>query len=218
MRGHDSVAGSRFSASYEMDQLSKGVDEDAQAPLQQWVQWYRYSPEASRVDPVYDVGDMDGGRVWSAPMKVMVLRASIEQGSLVQNDRGYYTVDNLYFLINYGEAKRKLPSMLQDPDVFLRDRIRFYDKVYEPTQINTHARLADRVLTFVVKSVEVKGEEMINDPQFNWLVSVSRTARENTFTGTDALKVVNAPTPVEDYPTPADLPSPTPDFYEDGGY
>ena len=228
MRNRGPVNSGRFGLLNEMQRISAGIEEDLQKPLAQSVRWYRYAADSTRIDPVYDVGDYDGGRTWQDPIEVGVLRASIEQGPQYHNDRGFYTVDTLYLVLNYQEAKRRLSDVLKAPDSSLLDRIEFRGSLFVPTLINPRALLFGRVATIIVQATQVKPEELVNDPQFNWLSDASRfntgpfspefsaefAEWEYSYDGTDVTKTANKPTPVVDYPTPSEYPEPTPSVYD----
>lgn len=203
MRGHNTESMSRWTVNHELDSVSEGIEEDLQNVLGQSALWYRFDARDTRIDPVYDVGDYESGRIWQPPVTLRVLRASIEQGQQFHNDRGFYPVDNLYLIVNYSEFVLKLPNMTMTPDGYLRDRIVFRDEVFHPTSINPRTYLKGRTVTSIVQATQVKPDEMVNDPQFNWKG------------GTDITGTTNRPMPVENYPTP------TPDgpvFYMDDLY
>lgn len=228
MRGTGSVTGGRFNPHSELSKIAHGLEEDLQKPLAQTVKWYRFVPDSTRIDPVYDVGDYDGGRTWSEPIDVGVIRASMEQGPQYHNDRGFYTVDSLYFVVNYDEVKRRLPTLLTSPDSALLDRIGFRGSLFTPTLINPRALLYDRIASVVVQATQVKPEELVNDPQFNWVTTTTRTnvgsfdpafgaefaQWEYSYEGTDVTSTANRDTQVVDYPTPSEYPEPTPSVYD----
>lgn len=226
MRGQRTDSSSRWSINYELDSISRGIEEDIQRVLDQHAKWYRFLADPSRIDPVYDVGDYDGGRVWSEPIKINLVQAVIQQGPQFHNDRGFYTVDNFSFAVNAKEFTDKIPEVALSPDAFLRDRIEFMGNLFAPTTMFPRVHIGKRIVLLTVQATQVKSEELINDPQFNWMVDTERVAsaefsedaKKIVRSGTDASQTVNRPMPVADYPTPAELPEPTPVYYEDDLY
>lgn len=180
MRGKNTFG--RFTIPYELRAVSEGLEEDVQNPLDQWVHWYHYAPDDTRIDPVYDVGDYDGGREWLGPIKLRVMRMAIEQGQLYPNDRGFYTVDAMDFVVNESEFIRKMPNVGFLPDPYLKDRIVWSGKVFHPTLINPRAHLWNTAVTVVVRCVQVNPEELVNDPKFNWLV---KNTKPNDFASSE---------------------------------
>lgn len=227
MRGKNTFG--RFTMPFELAAVSEGLEEDVQNPLAQWLDWYRYSPEATMIDPVYDVGDYDGGRDYTGPIRLSVMRMGVEQGQLYPNDRGFYTVDATDFIINESEFTKKLPGIAYSPDPYLKDRIVWRGKVFHPTLVNPRAHLWNTAVTVVVRCVQVNPEELVNDPQFNWIVKNVRkygdfdtadfsdddySIDEYQKKATDVTYEVNVPKRREDYkwspPPPEDDPYETP--------
>lgn len=192
MRGKSTIG--RFSLPFELRAISEGLEEDIQQPLGQWLEWWRYADEDTRIDPVYDVGDYAGGRVWRPPVRLMVMRHSVEQGPLYPNDRGMYTQDDMVFVVNESEFARKLPNVAYGPDNFLLDRITWRGKVFHPTLINPRSHIHNTAVTVVIRATQVNPEELVNDPQFNW----KNTRTKHGYHGTDVTHTVNEPPLRED--------------------
>lgn len=193
MRGKNTVG--RFSIPFELAAVSEGLAEDVQNPLDQWLDWWRYSDEDTRIDPVYDVGDYDGGRVWSGPIRLRVVRHSIEQGRLGMVERGFYTQDNMTFWVNESEFTTKLPNVAYVPDPFLRDRVTWRGKVFTPALVNPRAHIYNTAVVVAIQCDQVNPEELVNDPQFNWYV---KRYADGSIAGTDITGVANRPTRRED--------------------
>jgi hypothetical protein len=136
------------------------------------VDWWAFDPDTTEVDPIYSVGSYDGGgRRWKEPFRLEVVLATISQGPVYQNDRGFYVTDNLTLLINSVEMYAKLPAMPYSPDVHLVDRIVYREKVFVPTLIYPKGHIQGHLVIGRVDAEEVKPEEVVNDPQFAHLVS-----------------------------------------------
>lgn len=165
MRGKDTTG--RFTADYEVDSIHAGIQYDLQNPVGQWVKWYVFAPDATKVDPVYDVGDYDGGRAWQEPHTIPVVEATISQGPQYQNERGFYTLDRMSLVLNAAEAYKALPEMSFEPDSHLRDRVLYRNKLFTPVSVYPKGHIQNQIVTIRVDCVEVKPEEVVNDPQFN---------------------------------------------------
>lgn len=164
MRGKDTEG--RFTMNYEVASISDGIEYDLQNPVGQRVLWWVYSEEATEVDPVYDVGAYTGGRMWHTPFVLPVVLASIEQGQLYQNDRGFYTLDQLRLIVNATELYSKLPRMAYSPDDHLKDRIEYRGHLFQPTLIYPKGHIQKHLVVVQIAAGEVKPEEWVNDPQF----------------------------------------------------
>lgn len=165
MRGQDLTG--RFDSHFEVDHIGVGIGQDLQNPVGQSVMWWTFSPEDTQIDPVYDVGSYDGGgRRWRDPFEIPVVQASIAQGPYYQNDRGFYTVDNLTLLINAPLAYRLLPEMMAKPDTHLLDRIEYRGSLFRPTIVYPKGHIQNHLVVVRIDAEEVKPEEAVNDPQF----------------------------------------------------
>ena len=165
MRGQDLTG--RFDSLFEVDHIGVGVGQDLQNPIGQTVRWWTFDPEVSKTDPVYDVGSYDGGgRRWHKPFVVPVVQATIAQGPQYQNDRGFYTVDNLTLVLNAPVVYRLMPDMMEIPDSHLVDRITYRGAVFQPTIIYPKGHIQDHLVVVRVDAEQVKPEEVVNDTQF----------------------------------------------------
>ena len=168
MRGKNTFG--RFTMPFELRAVSEGLEEDVQNPLDQWLDWYRYDHNDTAIDPVYDVGDYDGGRIWTGPTRLRVMRMSVRQGQLFPNERGFYVIDDMEFIVNESEFRTKMPDVAYGPDPYLRDRIYWRGKVFHPTLVNPRAHIWNTAVTVVIRATQVNPEELVNDPQFNWVI------------------------------------------------
>jgi len=166
MRGKNTFG--RFSALHEIESVGEGVVNDLQEPMGQKVRWWVFSQAATEVDPVYDVGANTGtGRMWEVPFEMSVVQATITQGPLFQNDRGFYTLDNLVLVVNATEMYSKLPDMAYGPDAHLKDRVEYRSHVFTPTLIYPKGHIQNHLVVVRIEAQEVKPEELVNDVQFN---------------------------------------------------
>lgn len=163
-----SIPGGRFSVNYEMDSYSLGIDEEIQRTVGGELPWWRFDAAATVTDDLYDIGSAYGGRAYLPPRALKYLTAQIFQGQTVQNDRGFYNADNLRLTVNMADFVRVFPSIVPETDSFLRDRAVFNEKVFRPTRVYLRGRVTDRYTIVTMDLVEVKEEELINDPQFRW--------------------------------------------------
>lgn len=157
----------RFTIDYEVGSIRSGMSEDLQRPAGQAVTWHRYDKVNTDVDPVYDVGDYDGGRRWIFPgLTIPAVSAVIYQGQTVQNERGFYQADIARVTFNVADIDRWLPGLRNSPDQYYLDRVVYRNEIFTISRLylRGHAEWYYTVLTMDL--LQVNPEELVNDPQF----------------------------------------------------
>ena len=162
--------GGRFDADFETTDILAGVDADLKNPVGTSALWYIYDSVNTVLDPIYDVGqDVTngvGGKVWTGPFTIPVVRAVIDQGEAKTSSVGYYNADTLHLTFNIEDVAKYAPNIIIRPDTNNRDRIVWRGQVYRPFGIQERGIIADRFTILSVDCIQVMPEEMINDPQF----------------------------------------------------
>lgn len=158
--------GGRFTIPYEIAAIRQGITSDLRTPVGQWVDWWVFDPEATVVDPIYDVGSYDGGRRWSAPFPMPAISAVIMQGQTVQNERGFYQTDVARFVLNVADVLKVLPGIVYEPDKHIRDRFIYRGEVFSPTRFYMRGLITDQYTVITMDAAQVNPEELVNDPQF----------------------------------------------------
>ena len=165
----------RFDTDYESKSMYEGIAEDLGGSVGvdvEWFKWQEYYLEdnySEIVDEVYDVSSSEPteGRRWMLPFKLRVLMAQLIRSTNIMNERGYYVTDTLRLVINAGDAKRMLPSLLgENPNQHIRDRILYRGQVFTPTRVMPRGHFGWRWAVVTVDCNEVNPEELVNDPQF----------------------------------------------------
>jgi hypothetical protein len=162
--------GGRFDADFETTSLLAGIDADLKVPVGTNALWYIYSSANSVLDPIYDVGqDLSGslgGKTWTGPYSVPVVRAVIKQGEAKTSSVGFYNADTLHLTFNIEDVQKFAPNIIIRPDINNRDRVVWRGQVYRPYAIQERGIVADRFTILSVECIQVMPEEMVNDPQF----------------------------------------------------
>ena len=158
--------GGRFDTEFETNEIMEGINADLQRPVGTNAQWYVFDAANSVTDSVYDVGNIDGGRRWTGPYAIPVIRSVISQGKVYQSERGYYNMDTLHLTLHADDIERIHPGVVAHPDLQNRGRIIWRNEVYRPIGVQQRGIIAERFALVVVDLVQVMPEEMINDPQF----------------------------------------------------
>lgn len=167
--------GGRFDADFETTSLLAGIDADLKAPVGTNALWYVYSSTSTVLDPIYDVGQNItstlGGKVWTGPYSVPVVRAVIKQGQAKTSAVGFYNADSLHLTFNIEDVAKYAPNIIIRPDINNRDRVVWRGQVYRPFAIQERGIVADRFTILSVDCIQVMPEEMVNDPQFQTYAS-----------------------------------------------
>lgn len=157
----------RFSMDYEVLSIRDGISEDLRRPAGQVMHWHRFDPVATEVDPIYDVGDYDGGRRWVMPgFDVPAISAVIFQGQTIQNERGFYQSDIMRATLNVQDVDRLLPGLRSNPDKYYLDRIVFRNEVFTPSRLYLRGHVEQWYTILTLDLLQVNPEELVNDPGF----------------------------------------------------
>jgi hypothetical protein len=162
--------GGRFDADFETTDILVGVDTDLKNPVGTSALWYIYDPVNTVLDPIYDVGQDTtggvGGKVWTGPFTIPVVRAVIKQGQAKTSAVGYYNADTLHLTFNIEDIQRIAPNVISNPDLQNRGRIVWKDQVYRPYAVQQRGIVSERFTILSVDCIQVMPEEMVNDTQF----------------------------------------------------
>ena len=157
----------RFRIDLERRSIAAGIDYDLQRQVGQSIEWWKFDPENTDVDPVYDVGDSDGGRRYTGPIVIPTINAVILQGEPRQTERGFYNTDVLRAFINITEVDKSLQDSISEAlNDYLLDRIVYRDQVFIPTRVYPRGLIEDKYTIFSLDAEQVNPEQLVNDPQF----------------------------------------------------
>jgi hypothetical protein len=162
--------GGRFDADFETNEILSGIDTDLKNPVGTSALLYIYDPVNTILDPIYDVGqDISGavgGKRWTGPYTVPVVRAVISQGEVQTSSVGYYNADTLHLTFNIEDVQKVAPNVIANPEFQNRGRIVWKNQVYRPYGVQERGIVAERFTILVVDCLQVMPEEMVNDAQF----------------------------------------------------
>jgi hypothetical protein len=166
--------GGRFDSDFESDSISDGITADLTNPAGTQAEWWKFDMNASTKDPVYDVEVLGaGGRVWTGPFNIKIIRSSITEGGNPMNARGFYNADTLHLTTNIDDLYDVSPELFYDrskikPDLDSANRYRVVWKgqVYRPIKTQPAGLVAERHTLVVVDLIQVAPDELVNDAQF----------------------------------------------------
>ncbi len=159
----------RFTIDDELDNIHDGMHQDLQMPAGQWVQWWQYDETKTTKDAIYDTPTYASpeGKYWKRPIVIPCLAAQVFQGQTHHDDRGFYNIDRLHLTIDTKTVWRLLPSLPNGADAHLKDRVVFRGQAYSPYQVWARGQVFDTYTVLTVDLIQVKADEMVNDPQFS---------------------------------------------------
>jgi hypothetical protein len=177
MRG--SKVQGRFKIDYEAISMDEGIVDELRDPVGTSVSWWQWDDNAlaadydNWVDPIYDVSNQEAGkgRRWNDPFDVPVIMAQQLRGTNIMNERGFYTVDTLRLVIAVADVARLLPALIDNPNVHIKDRVVFQGEAFVPTRVLPRGRYKERYSVVTLDCNQLNPEEMVNDPQFQFLTN-----------------------------------------------
>ena len=162
--------GGRFDSDFERSSIFSGVDADLKEPVGTHAIWYIYDAEDTTIDPIYDVGyhplNGVGGRVWTGPFPIPVVRAVISQGQSKISQIGFYNSDTLHLTINSQDIEHITPGVMENPDYLDRSRVIWKNEVWRPFNAQQRGIIVDGYILLTLDCSQVMPDEMVNDPQF----------------------------------------------------
>lgn len=163
--------GGRFTADFETNSISTGIDADLKNPVGTSALWYYYDDTNSVVDPIYDVGAHEPysppqGRVWHGPYTIPLIKAIISQGNTKISQAGFYNADTLHLTINAKDIEKIIPGVMDNPDDQNRSRVVWKNEVFRPFNVQQRGIISEGFVLLTVECSQVMPEEMVNDPQF----------------------------------------------------
>ena len=157
----------RFDWRFELRNIYAGQDLDLQQQVGQTVPWYLYDTADTATDPIYDVGATPQGRRWYPPLLLPALSVVKLEGQQVRNDEGFYVTDILRVVFSPETARLVgLGDLILHPDIHDKDRIVYENKVFSINQVRIKGVVTAGYAIGVADAVQVKSEELVNDPQF----------------------------------------------------
>ncbi|MFI1796558.1 hypothetical protein ACH427_04260 [Streptomyces sp. NPDC020379] len=155
----------RWSPAAESSRIDRGLRSWA-ARTGDTVDWFRFSPETSQRDDIYDEGTGTGRAFWG-PLSVPVLNAYRDQGTADRTERGLYQVAPLSVTASLRQLERvgiTEPGLLNYR--YLRDWIGYDGRLFRMEKIDVLGRLRRRDAIVALTLTEVKADEITSDPMF----------------------------------------------------
>lgn len=131
-----------------------------------WIFYYRFNPNASVIDDVYDEA-AGAGKVYDGPIRVPAIHVVHVQGSNEYGDMGFYYNDELTATISFDQLSA---VGLTYADVtagqYLKDRLLYNDQIYRIVQISSRGKIQERSVIVEITATQMKPDELVDDLQF----------------------------------------------------
>ena len=158
--------GGRFDSEFEQNSIEDGIAEDLRNPVGSSVQWWVYDSVNSTTDPIYDTGSETAGLVWTGPTNLPVVRAVIQQGQVVQSERGFYKVNALHLTVLGVDILKVDAGVLNNPAIENRARVVWHGQVFRPFYIQQRGIILDTFSLVSIDLMQMSPEELVNESQF----------------------------------------------------
>lgn len=165
--------GGRFDSDFESDQISEGITADRTNLVGTTAQWWKFDSVNSTKDPIYDVEPIGTGRLWIGPKTLSIITATVDEGSSLLNERGFYNVDTLHLITNIDDVYAIAPELFTDRalvsttiDFADKYRIVFKNEVYRPIKTQPMGLVGNRHTLIDLALTQLAPDELVNDAQF----------------------------------------------------
>ena len=162
--------GGRFTTDFETRAIADAIGMDLQKPVGTTAQWWKFDVDNTEVDPIYDTGtnypSYTGGKMYTGPYSLPIVRAIIQQGQAKTSQQGFYNADLLHLTVNSTDMEKLIPGSMFNPDDIDRDRVVWKGEIWRPFQAQQVGVVAEGFTLLAIDLIQVMPEEMQNDPQF----------------------------------------------------
>lgn len=155
----------RWSADVETDQIYM-AEQGWRDVSGDWIDYYRFNPTATIVDPVYDEAT-GSGRQYMPRVRIPVLHATIVPGENQNTDMGFYYNDTLSVICAFDQfvnTGMDYADVLQGN--YLKDRIYYNQKVFRVLLMAPSGKIQQRPTMVRIDCTQLKPDELIDDTMF----------------------------------------------------
>ena len=162
--------GGRFTTDFETQAINDAIGMDLQKPVGTIAQWWKFDIDTTSVDPIYDTGtnypDYDGGKRYTGPFSIPIVRAIIKQGQTKTSQQGFYNADLLHLTVNSTDMEKLIPGSMFNPDDIDRDRVVWKGEIWRPFQAQQAGIVAENFTLLTIDLIQVMPEELQYDMDF----------------------------------------------------
>lgn len=157
----------RFNSDFETNRIFKAM-EGWRKSYGDVLRYYRFDEAASEIDPVYDEA-IGVGRQYYPAITVPCQHVTHVQGENEYGEYGMYYNDSLTGYISFSSFTGVgLAYADIETGNYLDDRVVYDRKVFRVVQLITQGQIQQRDIIILLKAVQMKPDELVDDPEFWW--------------------------------------------------
>jgi hypothetical protein len=155
----------RWTAEVETQKIAEGL-RGWQPAWGDQVAYFRWDYAGSTRHPVYDEA-IEGGRVFHGPIEVPVLSAVHVETADSLDEGGFYTTDNVRVMAGFRQlARTGLTRADLHTGAYQRDRIAYDGLLFRVLEMRILGQIQRHDVTVEINAVQLKADEIPNDPAF----------------------------------------------------
>jgi hypothetical protein len=161
----DGKRSARFNPDQESDAILKAM-EGYQYAQGDWLAYYRWNPQATAMDEVYDEA-IGQGLIYDPPIQLPVQHVNHIEGQNEYGEYGFYYNDYLDAKIAFDKFIQCGMTMADiQTGNYLRDRVLYDRKVFRITALAIEGQIQQRDLVVGLSATQCKPDELVNDVIF----------------------------------------------------
>lgn len=161
----DGKRSGRFNVDQESDAILKAMGGYQQAQGD-WLAYYRWDPQATVMDDVYDEA-VGAGLVYKPPLQLPVMHVTHVEGGNEYGEFGFYYNDDLDAKIAFDKFIQVGMSMADiQTGNYDKDRVMYDRKIFRVTQLSIEGQVQQRDLVVGLSATQCKPDELVNDTEY----------------------------------------------------
>lgn len=156
----------RFDTDYEVNEYVHGIRGYQASQIGDYVEYFRFFPETSEMDDVFDEG-FGQGKSFHPANHLPAIHVTNSEGPNDVGTTGFYFNDTLYVTTSW-EIFNRLGYTFADleHDRYMKDRVGYNNRLYRVTSIQVTGQVERRDIMLSIEATQIKPDELSNDPQF----------------------------------------------------
>lgn len=164
---------------YETDKILGALD-GFQAVDGDWVDYYRFNPNLSEINDVYDE-PAGNGLVFYPAVRLQALHVTHIDGANEDSENGFYYNDDAFLTVAFDKV---LQSGMDYADImtgnYLKDYVQYDRKIFRVRQISVRGQMQRRDIIVSISVTQVKPDEISSTLFSPWAVGGSYTLSGGT--------------------------------------
>lgn len=155
----------RWTASQETDQIFEGMRgwRDVSGD---WLDYYRYDPSKTEIDPIYDEA-IGLGRAYFPAVRIPCLHVTHIEGENENGTSGFYYNDTLSASIAFDQF---VGVGMNFADIrtgdYINDRVYYDQKIFRVVQLSIRGQIQQRDIIVGMDATQMKPDELVDDQLF----------------------------------------------------